>query len=328
MNTKKTPVERARLVLEIEAQAVLALRDRLNEHFEKAVEIMALCEGKVIVTGIGKSGQIARKIVSTLSSTGTPAVYLHPAEGAHGDLGVIGRGDVVLALSYGGESSEMNPLLQYLSRRGNVLIAMTGILKSSLAKAAQVVLDVSVSKEACPLELAPTSSSTASLAMGDALAMALMERKGFSAEQFAEYHPGGSLGFKLSRVSDNMHSGPGFVIVREETPLRKVFSLMSQKETRGAAGIVDENGDLVGIITDGDIRRRLENAADPLSGSARDMMTRNPRTVDASEVAEKALFMMEQFRINLLYVLDSTSKEPRKPVGVIHIHDLLRNKVR
>lgn len=325
---KKSVIDRARTVLEIEAQAVLALRDRLDANFEKAVELLSACEGKVIVTGIGKSGQIARKIVSTMSSTGTPSVYLHPAEGAHGDLGMISKGDVILALSYGGESPEMNPLLHHLARKGNILIAMTGVKTSSLAKAAKVVLDVSVSKEACPLELAPTSSSTATLAMGDALAMALMEQKGFSAEQFAEFHPGGSLGFKLSRVSDNMHTGPGFILVTEETPLRKVFSMMSQKETRGAAGIVDSKGDLLGIITDGDIRRRLENVADPLAGFAKDMMVRNPKTIDANEIAEKALFMMEQIRINLLFVLDSSSSQPRKPVGVIHIQDLLRNKVR
>ncbi len=325
---KKTSLERARIVLDIEAQAVLALRDRLNESFSKAVELLADCHGKVIVTGIGKSGQIARKIASTFSSTGTPAVFMHPAEGSHGDLGVIGKEDVVLALSYGGESPELNPLLNYVARKGNILVAMTGSMKSSLAQAARVVLDVSVTKEACPLELAPTASSTATLAMGDALAMALMEQKGFSVEQFAEYHPGGSLGFKLSRVSDNMHTGAGFVLVTEDTPLRKVFSLMSQKDTRGTAGIVDGNGDLLGVITDGDIRRRLELNEDPLAGVARDMMTRNPRTVDAGEIAEKALFMMEQFRITLLFVLDSTSAQPKKPVGVIHIHDLLRNKVR
>lgn len=325
---KKPSIDRARSVLEVEAQAILALRDRLHGNFEEAIEILAACQGKVIVTGIGKSGQIGRKIASTFSSTGTPAVFLHPAESSHGDLGVIGKDDVVLALSYGGNSLEMNPLLNYISRKGNVLIAMTGSLKSSLAQAAKVVLDVSVVKEACPLELAPTASSTATLAMGDAMAMALMEQKGFSAEQLAEYHPGGSLGFKLSHVSDNMHTGAGFVLVSEETPVRKLISLMSQKETRGAAGIVNAAGDLIGIITDGDIRRRLENSVDPLAGVAKDIMTRSPRTVDANEIAEKALFMMEQFRINLLFVLDSGASQPRKPVGIIHIHDLLQNKVR
>lgn len=325
---KKTSLDRARSVFDIEAQAILALRDRLNDSFEKAVDALEKCEGKVIVTGIGKSGQIGRKIASTFSSTGTSALFLHPSESSHGDLGVIGSQDIVMALSYGGESPELSPLIKHVARKGNILIAMTGVLKSSLAQTANIVLDISVSKEACPLALAPTASSTATLAMGDALAMAVMERKGFGAEQFAEFHPGGSLGFKLSRVRDNMHSGAGFILVEEQTSLRTVFSMMSQKDTRGAAGIVSAQGELLGIITDGDIRRRIENNADPLSGTAKDMMTKNPRTVDAGEIAEKALFMMEQFRISLLFVLDSESSQPKKPVGVIHIHDLLRNKVR
>ena len=250
------------------------------------------------------------------------------AEGSHGDLGVIGKNDVVMILSYGGEAPELGALLNYISRKGNKLIAMTGGVKSSLAASAQVVLDVSVAREACPLELAPTASSTATLAMGDALAMAVMEAKGFSAEQFAEFHPGGSLGFKLTRVKDNMHTGLGFVLVPEATPVRKVFSMMSQKETRGAAGVIDQKGDLVGIITDGDIRRRLENTEDPFVGMASDMMTKNPRTVDANEIAEKALFLMEQFRINLLFVLDSQNEQAKKPVGILHIQDLLKNKIR
>ncbi len=325
---KRPSLERARAVMEIEAQAILAVRDRLDSSFEKAVEILEQCSGKLIVSGIGKSGQIARKLASTFSSTGTPAVFLHPAEGSHGDLGVIGKDDVVMILSYGGEASELGALLNYIARKGNRLIAMTGALKSSLALSAQVVLDVSVAREACPLALAPTASSTATLAMGDALAMAVMEIKGFSAEQFAEYHPGGSLGFKLTRVKDNMHKGLGFILVPEATPVRKVFSMMSQKETRGAAGVIDPKGNLVGIITDGDIRRRLENTEDPFVGMASDMMTKNPRTVDAYEIAEKALFLMEQFRINLLFVLDSHHEQTQKPVGILHIQDLLKNKIR
>ena len=325
---KMSPVERAKIVLEIEAQGILALKDRIDHNFLSAVELLSACQGKVIVTGIGKSGQIARKIASTLASTGTPALFLHPAESSHGDLGVISKTDVVIGLSYGGESPEMGALLAYIGRKGIPLVAMTGALKSSLAQAAQVVLDVSVAKEACPLALAPTASSTATLAMGDALAMAVMEKRGFSTEQFAEVHPGGSLGFRLSRVSEQMHTGAGFVLVTEDTPVRKVFSAMSRPETRGAAGIVDKNGDLLGIITDGDIRRRLENTDDPLAGVAKDMMTKNPRTIDANEISEKALFLMEQFRISLLFVLDSQSTQPKKPVGLIHIHDLLRNKVR
>lgn len=319
---------RAREVLSIEAQAIEDLKARLDQSFEKAVDLVQSCQGKVIVTGIGKSGHIARKIASTMSSTGTPALFVHPAESSHGDLGVIGAQDVVIAISYGGESPELKSILTYLSRKQIPLIAMTGTHKSSLASVATITLDISVKKEACPLDLAPTASSTATLAMGDALAMAVMEKKGFSVEQFAENHPGGKLGFKLSRVRDNMHIGNGFILCDKQTPLKKVFSMMSQKDTRGGAGIVDEQGNLIGIITDGDIRRRLENASNPLDGLAGDMMTKNPRTIDANEISEKALFMMEQYRINLLFVLDKQSTQPLKPVGVIHIHDLLMNKDR
>lgn len=325
---KKSVLDAGKIVIEIEAQALLALRDRIDSRFEKAVDIIQKCSGKVIVTGIGKSGQIARKIASTFSSTGTPAVYLHPAESSHGDLGMISSGDVVIALSYGGASPELAPVLAYLARKGNLLIAMTGAMNSPLAESAAVALDVSVSREACPLELAPTASSTATLAMGDALAMAVMEVKGFSSSQFAENHPGGSLGFKLSRVGDNMHTGTGFILCAEDSTLRKVFSSMSQRETRGAAGIIDSKGDLVGVITDGDVRRRLESSEDPLAGLAQEMMSKNPRTIDVNEIAEKALFMMEQFRINVLFVVDAHSSTPKKPVGIIHIQDLLKNKIR
>ncbi|MCE3009080.1 MAG: KpsF/GutQ family sugar-phosphate isomerase [Proteobacteria bacterium] len=321
-------IELAKSVLDIEAQAVLQLKSRIDEHFLKAVDLMLATKGKVVLCGIGKSGQMARKISSTLSSTGTPSVFVHPAESAHGDLGTITKEDLVIAISYGGESPEIVPLLTYVARKGIPLIAMTGKTQSSLAKAAQVVLDISVAREACPLELAPTSSSTATLAMGDALAMAVMDRKGFSAEDFAENHPGGSLGFRLSRVRDVMHTGAGFVVVTEETPLRQVISKMSQAETRGAASIVGSQGDLIGIITDGDVRRRLESSSDPLNGVAKDMMTKSPRAIEADELVEKALFLMEQFRINVLFVLDSAVQGSRKPVGVVHIQDLLRNKVR
>lgn len=318
----------AKEVLEIEAQGILALRERINDAFFKAVELIHACSGKVVVTGLGKSGQVARKISSTLSSTGTPSVFLHPAESSHGDLGLVAKGDLLICLSYGGETPEFAPLLAAASRRGIPVIAMTGNVKSTLAQNAQVVLDVSVSREACPLELAPTASSTATLAMGDALAMTVMKKRGFSAQDFADNHPGGSLGFKLSKVRERMHTGTGFVTVTAETPLRKVVSLMSQAETRGAAGIVDGEGNLVGIITDGDIRRRLESADDPLTGTAREMMTKTPRTIDGDEISEKALFLMEQFRINLLFVLDSRSATPKKPIGVVHIQDLLKSKVR
>lgn len=324
----REPKELAKTVLETEAQAILALKDRIDASFMKAVQLILDCKGKLVLTGIGKSGQIARKIASTFSSTGTPAVFLHPAESSHGDLGLIQSGDVVIALSYGGNSAELNPLLMHVGRKGIPLIALTGNLQSELAGRAQAVLDVRVSKEACPLGLAPTTSSTATLAMGDALAMVVLDQKGFSSDDFAEFHPGGGLGFKLSRVRDLMHTGDALPIFREDTPTREVLTEMSRYEVRGAAGIVDANGDLIGIITDGDVRRKLESIADPLKGTAAQLMTRNPRTIDAGEIAEKALFMMEQFRIQVLFVLDKASATPKKPVGLIHIQDLLRAKVR
>jgi KpsF/GutQ family protein len=316
-------------VIEVEAAAILALKERLNSDFEKAVTLIKDCKGKLVLTGMGKSGQIARKLASTFSSTGTPAVFLHPAESSHGDLGVIAPQDVVVALSYGGESPEFSGILRFVARKGIPLIAMTGKPGSTLAKAAQIVLDVSVSEEACPLNLAPTASSTATLAMGDAVAMGVMAEKGFSSEEFAEFHPGGSLGYRLlTQVRDVMHGGEALPTVTLDTPVRQVFSIMTHKDVRGAAGIVDDKGDLVGVITDGDIRRRLEKSSDPLTGVAKELMTTNPRTIDANELAEKALFMMEQFRIQMVFVLDKESAQPKKPVGILHIQDLLRAKVR
>ncbi len=322
-------IQQAVRVLEVESQAILALRERIGSQFEKAVELIVAGKGKLILTGMGKSGQIARKLASTFSSTGTPAVYLHPAESSHGDLGVIESDDVVMALSYGGESPEFAGILKFVARKGIPLIALTGNDSSSLSKAAQVTLNVSVSEEACPLGLAPTASSTATLAMGDAVAMTVMAEKGFSSEDFAQFHPGGSLGYRLlTRVRDVMHGGEALPTVGLEAPVRQVFSIMTHKDVRGAAGIVDEKGDLVGVITDGDIRRRLDKSTDPLVGVAKDLMTTNPRTIDANELAEKALFVMEQFQIQMVFVLDSESAHPKKPVGILHIQDLLRAKVR
>lgn len=316
-------------VLEVEAQAILSMRERIGTEFQQVVQLLKDCRGKLIVTGMGKSGQIARKLASTFSSTGTPAVFLHPAESSHGDMGIISNEDVVLAISYGGESPEFSGILKFVARKGIPLVTITGNTQSSLARAAQLTLNVAVSEEACPLGLAPTASSTATLAMGDAIAMALMVEKGFSSADFAEFHPGGSLGYRLlTRVKDVMHSGEALPTVSLEAPLREVFSIMTHKDVRGAAGIVDEKGDLVGLITDGQIRRRLEKNADPFTGVAKDLMTTNPRTIDAGELAEKALFVMEQFQINMLFVLDKESPTPKKPVGILHVQDLLRAKVR
>ena len=318
----------AHKVLEVEAQAILSLKDRLGPQFEKAVEIVCKLQGKLIVTGIGKSGQIGRKIASTFSSTGTPAVFLHPAESRHGDLGLVTKDDAVLAISYGGETPELGAILGLVVRKNIPLIVITGNSGSELAQRATTILDVRVNQEACPLGLAPTASSTATLAMGDALAMVVLERKGFSAEDFAENHPGGGLGFKLSRLKDLMHTGSALPLLETTAAMRQILSLMSRGEVRGAAGVVNSSGDLIGIITDGDIRRKLENSENPLSETAQSLMSQNPRTIDCNEIAEKALFMMEQFRINLLFVLDKSSPHPKKPVGIVHIQDLLRAKVR
>jgi arabinose-5-phosphate isomerase len=322
-------LEEAGRVLDIEARAVQNLKARLGEPFVKAVDLLFRCDGKIVVTGMGKSGQIGRKIASTMSSTGSPAVFLHPAEGSHGDLGVVGLKDVIFAISYGGETPELRDVLGYAARKGIPLIACTGNANSSLARAAEVVLDIKVEEEACPLRLAPTASSTVTLALGDALAMCLMKRRGFKEEDFAEYHPGGSLGRRLlTRVEDVMHAGEGLPLVKLEAGMREVLALMTRKEVRGVAGVIDAKGNLIGIITDGDIRRRLEKSHNPLEDQITDLMSKNPKTVDAGELAEKALFMMEQFAIQNLFVVRRSSENPHEPVGVLHLQDLLRAKIR
>ncbi|MFN8791066.1 MAG: SIS domain-containing protein [Bdellovibrionales bacterium] len=325
---KERVLKQALEVLEIEAEAILALRSRIQDHFFQAVQLISKCPGKLVVTGIGKSGHVARKLASTFSSTGTPAVFLHPAESAHGDLGLITSQDVVLALSYGGESRELLTVLEYVARKNIALIAMTGKVESTLAKASQVVLDVSVAKEACPHNLAPTASSTATLALGDALAMSVLVEKGFRPEDFADVHPGGSLGAKLVRVADIMHSGEALPLVQESTSIKDIVGIMTHRDVRGTAGVLNPKGDLIGVITDGDIRRRMEKFSDPLNGTALDLMNRSPKTIDQNELAEKALFLMEQMRIQTLFVLDAKSSNPLKPVGMINFHDLFKAKVR
>ena len=323
-----TYLEVAKKTLTIEAESILNLIPRLGKDFEKAAELIISCEGKVVFTGIGKSGQIARKLASTFSSTGTPSLYLHPAESSHGDMGVITKKDLVIALSYGGEAAELNSILSFLSRHGIQLIALTGKIQSTLATAAQVVLDVSVEKEACPLNLAPTSSSTATLAMGDALAMAVLDRRGFKKENFAELHPAGSLGARLKRVHEVMQKGQALPFVKPDTSMTELLTKMTHQSVRGAAGVVDEQGQLIGVVTDGDIRRFLERHEDPFSKRAKDLMSHSPRTIDANELTEKALFLMEQFRIQMLIVLDKTTATPLSPVGMLIYSDLLAAKVR
>ena len=321
-------LQRAKQVLKIEADSITNLIGRLDANFEKAVQLIFECKGKVVVTGIGKSGQIARKMASTLSSTGTPALFLHPGESSHGDLGVISNSDLVIALSYGGEAQELNAILNFSSRRGLKVIALTGKFESTLAQAATVKVDVSVEREACPLNLAPTSSSTAMLAMCDALAMCVLELRGFRTENFAEFHPSGSLGAKLLKVSELMKTGDALPTVHRKTPMKEILTKMTHQSVRGAAVVVDDDFKLEGIITDGDIRRFLEKNSDPFKAVAENIMSNTPKTIDAYELAEKALFMMEQFRIQVLIVLDKKSAQPLKPVGLLIYQDLLSAKIR
>jgi arabinose-5-phosphate isomerase len=321
-------IEEARRVLRIEAQSILDIVERLDQNFKTAVDTILSCKGKVIVTGIGKSGLIGRKIASTLSSTGTPSVFLHPAESSHGDLGVVSSGDMLIAISNSGESEELVSILNFVARRNIPVIALTSRAQSTLGRAG-IFLDISVKEEACSLGLAPTSSSTATLALGDALAMAVLKMRGFGRDDFAEFHPAGSLGRRLFlRVKDLMHVGSSLPIVKKNDDMAKVLSLMTAADVRGVAGVVDEKDQLCGCITDGDIRRRLEKNKNPLSETAQDLMSRTPKTIDLMEMAEKALFVMEQFQIQNLFVVDKSSAVPTKPVGLIHLQDLLKAQLR
>ena len=309
-------------VLELEAAAVRALVGRLNSSFGRAVEIAAACTGKIAVTGMGKSGLICKKIAATLSSTGSPAFFLHAAEAMHGDLGLLGSNDVVLAVSKSGETGEILQILNVAKRLGLPLIGMSGDPDSTLARLAEVNLDVSVAEEACPFGLAPTTSTAAALAMGDALAMALMERKGFRLEDFAHFHPAGSIGKKLLRVGDLMHRGPAIPVVSESTPMSEVIYEMTQK-TLGMTAVTDEAGRLAGVISDGDLRRLLQRAPDPLGMKAGECMTRKPKTISAEQPGTAALARMEELKITSLVVVDAD----RNIQGVIHIHDLWRTQM-
>ncbi len=313
-------VRRARRVLSIEAGAIAALADRLDGRFDLALTLLTSCKGKVVITGMGKSGIICRKIAATFTSTGTPAVFLHAAEAAHGDAGVFVKGDAVLALSSSGETDEIVRLLPLIKRLELPLIALTGDPRSSLARAADVVLDVSVAEEACPLGLAPTASTTAALALGDALAVALLERKGFGADDFAVLHPAGALGRRFLKVEDLMHRGEQVPLVSGPTPFRDTLLQITGKRL-GVTGVVADNGDLIGVITDGDLRRALERIENVHAAVAADIMTSHPKTIDASALATQALAIMERHSITSLFILDKAS---RKPVGVLHLHDLLK----
>jgi arabinose-5-phosphate isomerase len=311
----------ARKVLRTEAAAILGLVDRINGDFERAVQLLFDCRGRVIVTGMGKSGIICRKIAATLSSTGTAAWFLHPAEAIHGDLGAIRDDDVVIALSHSGETEELIRLLESIRRLGARLIALTGDPASTLAKAADVTLDCSIAKEACPMNLVPTASTTASLAMGDALAMTLLVRKGFRQEQFASLHPGGKIGRRLMRVGDVMAAGDAAPIVKTSTPMPDVFHEMSRKRL-GMTCVVDDDGRLVGVFTDGDLRRLMgrTESANVLSLTAGEVMTPNPITIQSELLAAEALKVMETRKITSVIVANSFGAVE----GVVHLHDLWR----
>lgn len=313
----------ARETFQIEAAAVLALSSRVGDEFVQALALMAACQGRVVVMGMGKSGHIGRKIAATLASTGTPALFVHPAEASHGDLGMIQPVDVVLAISNSGESEEVLVILPVLSRLGVPLIAITGGLQSTLARQATVMLDSSVPKEACPLNLAPTASTTVQLAIGDALAVALLDARGFKEEDFARSHPGGALGRKLlTRVSDVMRSGPAIPQVPPDTSFTELMREMSAKGL-GASAVVDEGQQVLGIFTDGDLRRLIERGVDLRHLSAGEVMCPHPQTVHANALAVNAVSLMESHRINSLLVVDAQGRL----CGALNTHDLMRAKV-
>jgi len=315
-------LEKAKQVLRLEADAVLALIDRINGEFKRAVEMMLACQGRVVITGMGKSGLICQKIAATMASTGTPALFLHPAEGVHGDLGMLMKGDVVIAVSNSGETEEVTRILPVIKRMGLPLIAMSGNPKSTLARAGDVSIDISVREEACPLGLAPTSSTTATLAMGDALAVALLLERGFKEEEFALYHPGGSLGRRLlTRVEDLMHTGGAIPMVKSDVTVKEALFEITAKKL-GITGIEDGNGVLLGVFTDGDLRRAIEKSLDCLNQPISAAMSKNPKRILRSNLAAKALQRMDELSITSLFVFEGD--EDTVPVGIIHLHDLLK----
>ena len=319
-------LEHAQDVLRMEAEAILELVPRIDENFAAAVNLILECEGRTVITGMGKSGLIGRKMAATLASTGTPSFYLHPAEGIHGDLGMVTAADVVIALSNSGETGEVLNILPSLRRIGAKIIAMVGNANSTLGKNADVILDVGVSKEACPLSLAPTSSTTAALAYGDALALALLKKHNFTASQFAIFHPGGSLGRKLLLTVGNiMHKGDENPTVLADTTVQDALFVITDKGL-GAVSVVDENGIMQGVLTDGDIRRGLSKGVDFLQRPVRELMTANPKTITQDKLAAQALHLMESNKpkpITVLPVLD----ENRKVIGLLHMTDLVRQGV-
>ncbi|MGV7220295.1 MAG: KpsF/GutQ family sugar-phosphate isomerase [Nitrospinales bacterium] len=316
----KSIVGTARRVLRTESDSISALIDRVDEAFVATVCLMDVCRGKVILTGIGKSGLIGMKISGTLSSLGIPSVFLHASEASHGDVGIIAKDDIIIAISNSGETEEILNILPTFIRLNCPLITLTGNMDSTLAEKSDHVIDVSVKEEACPLDLVPTASTTAALAMGDALAMALMEKKGFKAEEFARFHPGGSLGKKLlTTINDIMHTGKDIPIVREGSNIYEVISEMSGKRL-GSCIVLNDNDHVAGFITDGDLRRLIETKKDISGTTARELMGKNPKTIGSDSMATKAVQIMEENSITCLIV----SADGKSVDGIIHLHDLLK----
>jgi arabinose-5-phosphate isomerase len=319
----RTSLDAGRRVLDIEARAVQALVQRLDGGFSEAVDLLYDCKGKVVVSGMGKSGLIGQKIAATMASTGTPSFFLHPAEGLHGDLGMVARGDVLIAISNSGETQEILQLLPFMERMGIPVMAIVGRMSSTLAKNSTVALDVSVAEEACPMGLAPTASTTATLAMGDALAVALLEKRGFKEQDFAQFHPGGTLGRRLLvKVRDVMHVGKELPQVRETVSASEAILEMSAKKL-GMTTVVDQAGTLAGIITDGDLRRFLQRGGDFSHTTAGSLASRHPKLIGSDELAAKAVEMMERYSITTLVVADTA----KHIVGVVHLHDLLKHGI-
>jgi len=315
-------IEEAKRVLRVEAQSILDLAERIDENFSRAVDLLYHCKGKVVLMGMGKSGLVGRKIASTFASTGTPAFFLHPAEGLNGDFGMLAKEDVIIAISNSGETRELLEVLPLIKRYGNRLITLTGNSSSTLAKGGDVHLDVRVKEEACPLGLAPTASTTATLALGDALAVALMEKRDFKKEDFAILHPGGTLGKRLLlKVEDLMHTGKAFPTVSEKTLMKDaVFEITSKR--LGVTAVCNAEGHLVGVITDGDLRRALEKFSDLFNREASEVMTKNPKWIERDALAAKAVQRMEEYSITSLFVF--VKGGDKVPVGIIHLHDLLK----
>jgi arabinose-5-phosphate isomerase len=315
-------VNEAKRVLRVEAQSIVDLSERIDETFSQAVEYLYHCKGRVVIMGMGKSGLVGRKISSTFASTGTPSFFLHPAEGLNGDFGMLAKEDVIIAISNSGETREILEVLPLIKRYGNRLIVLTGNLNSPLARAGDVTLDIRVKEEACPLNLAPTASTTATLALGDALAVALMGRRDFKKEDFAMLHPGGALGKRLLlKVEDLMHVGKAFPMVSEKTLMKEaIFEITSKR--LGVTGVCGAEGHLVGVITDGDLRRALEKFSDLLNRGVSEVMTKNPKWIEKDELAAKAVQRMEEYSITSLFVFNKAGDAV--PVGIIHLHDLLK----